>query len=341
MDDNNADRWSRISATLGAAAWALLATLAARGRAPLGSIELLFLFAPLVIVPLGIRLGRIMAPGRPAWLDGVILMIQPFAAGLAVASFWRPPGAVAGALVSPWAMVCGLIALQGLAGFIGRAPRSLATMAINVGRIDLAVAGGWLGVSRLGVHLGFQEPIVLLTAVHFHYTGFAAALLSATALGFARRRGHKARLLAWLVALVVFVPFVVAAGFVFSPPLKVVAVVVLSVSLAGVALCTLRLSKELESGTARGFIRISSTAVLGGMALATIYGIGDALGKDWLLIPRMARTHGLLNGLGFVLLGLLGWLVERSALQRDSQSRPDVSLQDINMNVLASEKLTT
>lgn len=313
MNDKNADRWTRISATLGAGAWAVLATLAAIGRAPLGSIELLFLFAPLVIVPLGLHLGRMMAPGGPAWLDGVVLVIQPFAAGLTVASFWFPTGVVAGLLVGPWAVVCGLIALRGLLGIAFGAHRPVTSTAINVGRMDLALAAGWLLVSRLGIHLSFQEPIVLLTAVHFHYTGFATALLAATVSEFARRQGHKTRLLAWLVMLTVLVPFVVAAGFVFSIFLKVMAVAMLSTSVTGVALYTLWLSKDLESGTARGFIRVSSIAVLGGMTLATIYGIGDALGKDWLQIPRMAGPHGLLNGLGFVLLGLLGWMVEQSA----------------------------
>jgi len=313
MDDGNTDRWARISATLGAGLWAVLAALAAGRRAPLGSIELLFLLAPLVIVPLGIRLAGIIAPGNAAWLDGVILMVQPFGAGLTVAAFWRPQGTVAGALVVPWAIVCGSIALQGLLGVMRGADRSLTTIAINIGRMDLVLAAAWLLLSRWGIHSGFQEPIVLLTAVHFHYTGFATALIAATVLHFARRQKGTARPLGWLVALAVLVPFVIAAGFVFSPSLKVAAVVLLSVSLAGVSLYTLRLSKELENGTARGFIRVSSVAVLAGMTLATIYGIGDALGKPWLLIPRMAGTHGLLNGVGFVLFGLLGWIVEQSA----------------------------
>jgi len=41
--------------------------------------------------------------------------------------------------------------------------------------------------------------------------------------------------------------------------------------------------------------------------------IGDWLEQDWLVIPRMATTHGLLNALGFCLLGLLAWIVEFSA----------------------------
>lgn len=43
-----------ITASLaGALLWAILAASAGRGSAPLGVIELLFLFAPLVVVPLG------------------------------------------------------------------------------------------------------------------------------------------------------------------------------------------------------------------------------------------------------------------------------------------------
>jgi len=53
-------------------------------------------------------------------------------------------------------------------------------------RIDLAVGGAWLVASRLGMRpMGIQEPIVLLTAVHFHYAGFATATIAAATLRFA------------------------------------------------------------------------------------------------------------------------------------------------------------
>ena len=45
-------------ATVGAAVWAGMAVLARMGMARVGAIELMFLFAPLVIVPLGMELGR-------------------------------------------------------------------------------------------------------------------------------------------------------------------------------------------------------------------------------------------------------------------------------------------
>jgi hypothetical protein len=46
------------------------------------------------------------------------------------------------------------------------------------------------------------------------------------------------------------------------------------------------------------------------MALSAVYALGEFLRTGWLSIPEMARTHGLLNALGFVLCGLLAWTPE-------------------------------
>jgi hypothetical protein len=48
------------------------------------------------------------------------------------------------------------------------------------------------------------------------------------------------------------------------------------------------------------------------MVLAGAYVIADDAGSNALTIPQMARTHGILNAIGFCLPGLLGWLVETS-----------------------------
>jgi len=191
--------------------------------------------------------------------------------------------------------------------------KPLVTWAVNVGKIDLAIAGSWLVVSRLGIRpLGIQEPIELLTAVHFHYTGFATALLAGALLAHSGRNGGRLSVLKTIVALVIVTPYVVAMGFVCSATLKMVAAVVLSASVAVLAGSQFWFSRNLTSRTARTYIRLSALCVFVGMALATTYAIGDWLKQDWLLIPRMASTHGVLNGLGFSLLGLLGWLVQMS-----------------------------
>jgi len=84
----------------------------------------------------------------------------------------------------------------------------------------------------------------------------------------------------------------------------------LSLSVIALALWQLALAGRTANWTSRGYLALSSLSVMAGMTLAAVYAIGDWLGETWLTIPRMASTHGLLNGLGFVMLGMLGWLVE-------------------------------
>src|SRR5690348_5204937 len=79
---NDSARWARVSATGGAAVWAGLAVLARVGIARFGAIELMFLFGPLVIVPLGMELGRGLGCGGR--LLSVAQETQPAAAALAV-----------------------------------------------------------------------------------------------------------------------------------------------------------------------------------------------------------------------------------------------------------------
>ena len=157
--------------------------------------------------------------------------------------------------------------------------------------------------------MDFREPIVVLTAVHFHYTGFATALVAGAMVDFAQRHGLHSRTRSALVVLVLSLPFVLAAGFVFSPTIKVCAAVLLSITMLGLAVSQLGASRSVSRSDGHVFLWISSAAVVVAMALAATYAVGDFLGKSWISIPGMASTHGLLNALGFVLPALVGWLV--------------------------------
>jgi hypothetical protein len=158
-----------------------------------------------------------------------------------------------------------------------------------------------------------QEPIGLLTAVHFHYAGFATATIAGAMLQFAALRQER-RWLQWLVAVVIGMPFVVAVGFVISPQLKLGAAAMFSASVAGLAVVLRSSAKRLQSGTARLLFHVASVSVFAGMVLSAAYAVADFRGSDVLPIPQMARTHGILNAVGFCLPALLGWLVENSAV---------------------------
>ena len=314
--------WARMCAVLGAVIWAGVAVLARIGVAPIGAIELMFLFAPLVIVPLGLELGRVMGSDTP--LTRFARRAQPFAAALAVAALWLPPGRPAAILACAWMVVClsmTVAALIDLSSLAKSQPDSSARSTIHritiaIAQLDLGVGGAWLVASRLGLRpMGIQEPIGLLTAVHFHYAGFATAMIAAAMLQFAAQRPEY-RWLPWLVAVVIGMPFIVAAGFVISPQLKLGAAALFSAFVAGLAVVLRSCAKRLQSGTARVLFYVASGSVFAGMVLSIAYAVADFRGSDVLPIPQMARTHGILNAVGFCLPGLLGWLVENDgALQ--------------------------
>src|SRR5258705_10869009 len=73
---------------------------------------------------------------------------------------------------------------------------------------------------------------------------------------------------------------------------------------------------------------MADCAALGAFSLAGIYAVSEYLHKDWITIPGMANSHGLLNGLGFVLLTLLAWLMEldqRAAVEKVSVARSELN----------------
>jgi hypothetical protein len=162
--------------------------------------------------------------------------------------------------------------------------------------------------------MGIQEPIGLLTAVHFHYAGFATATIAAATLRFGRRE-HSA----WferLACAIVGLPYVVAAGFVVSPVLKMSAAILFSASVAVLAIFLRAYGMHAEEATARVLLQVAAGAVFAGMIFSGVYAVTDFAGSSLLTIPEMARTHGILNAMGFCLCGLLGWLVESDRSSR-------------------------
>ena len=311
--------WAPICATAGAAVWAGIAVLARMGIARVGATELLFLFAPLVIVPLGMELSR--GIGGNDVLHELARRLQPVGAGLGVVAIGLPPGRQAAFFAIGWLVVCVLMGGSGMMG-LARAPwldagggaRATHTrttwIVICIARMDLAVGGVWLVASRLGMRpMGIQEPIGLLTAVHFNFAGFATAAIGAATLRFAEK-GAPHKWLQRLVLVVAVLPVVVAAGFVISPIVKMGAAALSSMSVAGLAIALRAYGRKVHETTARILLQVAAGAIFMGMVLSGAYAVADYMGSDALTIPEMAKTHGILNAVGFCLAGMLGWLVE-------------------------------
>ncbi len=259
-----------------------------------GLMELLFLLAIWGIVPLGLRFLPASAPLRLAG------RLQPLAAAFATISFFVPKGPLAAGLAVPWLGINGLVALGGLIHLKTIRTEGVPRILLLAAMFFPPVGGVHFVASRLGYALGgFPEPIVLLTAIHFHYTAFAAPILASLA---CRGGGLLAR--AAGLGLVGGTPLL-AAGFLFSPHLKAAAVGLLCLSVIGIGLAQLALG---GSGLPRVLLVLSSLSVLAGMVLAAVYEHGFYTGRSWLSISQMAWSHGLLNGVGFSLGGLAGWI---------------------------------
>jgi hypothetical protein len=309
-----------LPSLVGALVWASIAVLAGMRRAPFGLIELLFLFAALVVVPLGLELGRLLSPdllGPMAW---VFRALQPVAEFGVVVSLWQPPGLLAAALTLPWFLFALLLALAGMRSFLARTSRSLVRMSVCIACVDLTFGSVWGVASRAGWRpMGFQEPIVLLTAIHCHYSGFATAIIAAAAFHLFGGHAKRVVVLRAVVWLVLILPYVLAAGFVFSPLLRMVAAVGFAASVAVLTAAIVRLSSDARNPTARFLLRTGSAAAWIGMGLAGAYAVSDHAGHAVLTMPGMASTHGVLNALGFVLLSTLAFLIVLRARELEGQ----------------------
>jgi hypothetical protein len=274
----------------------------------LGPIEVLFLLAPVAVVPLGLGLlVRTNGRGGPWRLAG---RLQPWAAAAAVLSFLiGHRGLIAGVLAAPWLVVTLLVAVGGAerAGHAGARLRTSGGLPVAAGLAGCAmlpVGGAWLVVSRLGLTpLGFEEPLPLLTAVHFHYAAFAAPVLVAQA-GAVLGAGRAWRASA---AGAIAGPPLLAAGITLSPTLEVVAATLVVLALSSLAVLTLARIVPRLHGAARLLLAISSVSALAAMACALAYAVGQFTGTGIFSLAGMARIHGPLNALGFALAGLLGW----------------------------------
>ena len=210
----------------------------------------------------------------------------------------------------------GLGAWGAVQRFLGRKTLLSVETVAEVGLLNLFLGSLWLMAARLGLEpMGFKEPIVSLTAVHFHFTGFAATVFTAALGRHLKKVGTPGRLLFAVLAfgVVIGMPSV-AMGFIFSSIFKVGVVMWLCFNLIGIAALTLLSLRTIQNLQSRWLLGISGVSLLLGMILASIFGFGEFVHRPWLDILQMVHTHGILNTFGFSLCGLAGWhlLDERS-----------------------------
>jgi hypothetical protein len=313
------------NALIGAVIWIASFAPAKVHRLELEWIDLLFLFAPLVIVPLGLQLNSQIERDDPiSSVERLARAVQLPCALSVVVSFFFSRGTLAAIFAAAWLIFSGLLALSGVTRIYRGAFRSLDSSLPVFAFLYLPIGAAWLVASRFGLTpLGFQEPTVLLTAVHFHYAGFAAPLLaraSRLALREPRKNPLHTVLLNIIACGVVIGPGLLAAGFVIGPRVKLSAAVLLAVSEIGLALCFLRALRRIANATAKVLIALASLCVAVAMILAGLWAVGEYPFQPFVHLAEMARFHGTANAFGFTLCGLIGWTRAQADLRHVRRS---------------------
>ncbi|MBL8173330.1 MAG: YndJ family protein [Bryobacterales bacterium] len=266
-------------------------------------LDLIAPYALVVVAPLGLALAGASPLSRK--------LVYP-AGLLAAASFFFDQGRVAALLAVPWFLFSAEIARQGCLRLLRRALGPLEELALHAGMLYLAIGGFWLVLSRLGERpLGFRDEIILLTAIHFHYAGFAACVFTAMTGRMLRDQAESPlyRAAAW--AVIGGTPML-ATGIALSRWIEIVAAFWLAlgvVLVAGLALFSSLLGRS-GIGASLCFSIAAAFTVLS-MGMAAAYAVSEFQGALWLPIPRMAALHGLANALGLSTAGLIGCIIAR------------------------------
>ena len=279
----------------------------------LATVMLLLLLAILVNVPLALSLFT-QQETASLWSRWAVT-VQPFAAlALAAVPIGLPRWAAV-TLSALWLLFAGLLALSALLRLPTWWQLSTPVRVRLIAMLYLPIGAAWLVAYQLGLQpLGFSGIIVLLTAVHFHFTGFAATIWTS-------KIGEwlpTSRSYPWFAGAFVLATPIIAAGITLSPLLEIVGVLLLTAGLLGLAVLFYRHTlPAVTDWPSRVLLSIAPVAMLVAIALAVTYGMGEYLETSRLTIPQMVQWHGWLNAVGFTFCGLLGWrLAEQSQTVR-------------------------
>ncbi|MCP5468483.1 MAG: YndJ family protein [Deltaproteobacteria bacterium] len=301
-----------INFLLGSILWVLLSTSDLLGLIHLDYIKQIFLIAPLMVVPLALVSFEFRNVGsRVKMIWNMLLLSQAPAALLTSISFLFHSGSwLAFCLVLPWLLFSAVLALLALNRLRHRGFMMLEEWAMDIACIYIFVGSLWLVASRLGLQLmGFGDVIVLLTAVHFHFAGFATAIILGLIGRMLKNFKDKKRLQQFYPFLAFFVLMgmpLVATGITFRGHVEWFAVCIFALSMMVMAIFILKVCvvQAYDKSIAMMW-KISAYSIFAGMGLALVYAWGLWRAKPILLIPDMVVTHGFINSIGFAASALM------------------------------------
>ncbi|MEG7333917.1 YndJ family protein [Bacillus sp. 0102A] len=170
------------------------------------------------------------------------------------------------------------------------------------------LAGGGFWFFAYAAHLQimqFGPLIILLTAVHFHYSAFLIPIFN----GLLGRIARNNRMLySWITWVILFSPILIAVGITYSKTLDVIAVGIYMTALYLHAY--LVFTTAFRSKTGKILIRLSSAVLMLTITFSMIYSFGVFRQEVTLSINQMIWIHGFINAFAVILPALIGWRIE-------------------------------
>ncbi len=213
--------------------------------------------------------------------------------------------------VLPWLLLTSYRAVTSLVTAVFEPPRGLSRWCNLAASLYLPVGSLWALADQLRIQpLGFSGIIVLLTAVHFHFAGFALPWLTGRLLAFGPSGRLEKTCALGVIAGVPLVAIGITSSQLSLPWfIETAAATILALSAVGIAQGYLIWSRQVPVPSRICFV-LGGTALALGMFLALLYGWRYVFPLQWITIPSMIAMHGSLNSWGFCLPCVLGnlWL---------------------------------
>jgi len=243
-------------------------------------------------VPQGAGVPR----GAPRWWFGFAV---PGVIGL-----WLPRGPVSIVLASVY--LAGTLVLIALAvrDFLQHKRLRPREIALYTALATPSIAALALVAERSSYELfGFKLTVLSLTVAHFHFAGFAAALIAFLVAGTRTTAGDAAA---------ISVPLgtgIVLLGFFLGDPVELAGAAVLTAGMWLVGWSLWRRASRVRQAdrTTAVLLTISAAVLVVTMVLALSWALGHVVATPYLPLEWMVATHGLANAVGFALCGLLAW----------------------------------
>jgi YndJ-like protein len=267
----------------------------------------------LIVVPFG--LGLLADPAAAA-----AQRVWPLGAAAGALSLWLPRGAVAAALATGYAAAAAVLFAYALSRASRPGRKRPAELAVLTALAGPAVAAGALVAERAGYPLfGFEPAVLALTVAHFHFAGFAAALVAGLLTRVSPGRAADAAALTVPTGTLL-----VLVGYFTAEAVELAGALVLTAGMWIVGWLTWRYARRTALDRLTAALLTCSAAVLAAsMVLAVSWALGEATGLPHPSLAWMAAAHGVANALGFALCAMVGWRRAGAYLTADGKDHHD------------------